>query len=75
MQSIVREMASVGADAGAAYRSPRDERSFQDPLVAQVAFAIVSELQTPTVAGKLLAETLAASLAARLVHCRTGRAV
>jgi AraC family transcriptional regulator len=48
--------------------SLRYESGFKDPLVAGIASAIVSELQTPTSAGRLLAETLASSLAARLVQ-------
>ena len=48
--------------------SLRYERGFQDPLVAEIAYAIVSELQSQTPAGGLLAETLASSLAARLVQ-------
>src|SRR5208282_6345966 len=48
--------------------SLRYESGFKDPLVAGIASAIVSELQTQTSAGRLLAETLAASLAARLVQ-------
>jgi AraC family transcriptional regulator len=51
--------------------SLRYESGFQDPLLAEIAFAILSELQTETSAGKLLVETLASGLAARLVqkHC------
>jgi AraC family transcriptional regulator len=74
-QHFSEDSLGIGVDAAAADTSLRYERSFQDPLVAQIAFAIVSELQTPTAAGKLLAETLAASLAARLVHRHTGRSV
>jgi AraC family transcriptional regulator len=48
------------------------EHSFHDPLIAEIAFAMVSELRTPTVGGKLLAETLAVSLAARLMQRRNG---
>jgi AraC family transcriptional regulator len=48
--------------------SLRYESAFQDPLLAEIAFAILSELQTQTSAGRLLAETLASSLAARLVQ-------
>jgi AraC family transcriptional regulator len=42
--------------------------SFQDSLLAEIAYAILSELQAETSAGRLLAETLASSLAARLVQ-------
>ena len=56
----------------AAHASLHYEQSFQDPLVAEIGFAIASELQRPTAGGKLLAETLAATLAARLVQRHTG---
>jgi AraC family transcriptional regulator len=62
----------IGADAAAAHTSLRYERSFQDPLVAEIAFAIVSEMRTQTAGSSLLAETLALSLAARLVHSHSG---
>ncbi len=52
--------------------SLRYESAFQDPLVAEIAFAILAELQTETSAGRLLAETLASSLAARLVQNHLG---
>src|SRR5260370_13027685 len=60
---------SLGIDVGySAPESLRYQRSFQDPLVAELAFSIVSELRTQTAGGRLLAETLAASLAAPLVQ-------
>ena len=62
----------IGADAAAAHTSLRYERSFRDPLVAEIAFAIVSEMRTQTAGSRLLAETLAVSLAARLVHSHSG---
>jgi AraC family transcriptional regulator len=43
-------------------------KSFQDPLLAEIAYAISAELENQTAAGKLLADTLATSLAARLVQ-------
>ena len=46
--------------------------SVSDPLIAEIAFAIVSELRTQTVGGKHFAETLATCLAARLVNRRSG---
>src|ERR1700719_1852946 len=64
---------SLGIDVD--YSAPgslRYQRSFQDPLVAEIAFAIVSEMRTQTAGGRLLAETLAVSLAARLVHSHSG---
>jgi AraC family transcriptional regulator len=64
---------SLGSDFGhAAHASLHYEKSFQDSLVAEIAFAIAAELRTPTTGGKLLAETLAASLAARLVQRHAG---
>lgn len=42
--------------------------AFDDPLLAEMARAIGSELQNQTAAGSLLVETLSASLAARLVQ-------
>jgi AraC family transcriptional regulator len=46
------------------------ERAFEDPLLAEIAHAIASELQAQTSAGRLLVEALASSLAARLVQKR-----
>jgi AraC family transcriptional regulator len=64
---------SLGIDVGySAPESLRYQRSFQDPLVAEIAIAIVSEMRTQTAGGRLLAETLAVSLAARLVHSHSG---
>jgi AraC family transcriptional regulator len=48
--------------------SLRYESSFRDPLLAEIAYAIMSELEHETSAGTLLAETLALSLMARLVQ-------
>ena len=60
---------SVGIDLDvSAIGSLRHESGFQDPLVAQIAYAIASELQTQTSSGRLLAETLASTLAVRLVQ-------
>jgi AraC family transcriptional regulator len=60
---------SLGVDLGkSALASLRYETSFHDPLLAEIAYAIMSELQAQTSAGRLLAETLASSLAARLVQ-------
>jgi AraC family transcriptional regulator len=44
------------------------ERAFEDPLLAEIGCAVASELQTETSADSLLVETLASSLAARLVQ-------
>jgi AraC family transcriptional regulator len=64
---------SLGIDVG--YSVPgsvRYQRSFQDPLLAEIAFAIVSEMRMQTAGGRLLAESLSVSLAARLVHSHSG---
>jgi AraC family transcriptional regulator len=53
--------------------SLRFESAFQDPLLAEIAFAIASELQCETSAGRLLADSLASGLAARLVQNRISR--
>jgi AraC family transcriptional regulator len=45
---------------------------FQDPLVAEMAYAITSELQRETSVGSMLIETLASSLAARLIQNHVG---
>src|SRR5260221_3165486 len=64
---------SLGIAVGdSALKSLRYQRSFQDPLVAEIAFAIVSEMRTQTARGRLLAETLAVSLAARLMQSHSG---
>lgn len=48
------------------------ERAFEDPLLAEIAHAIASELQAQTSAGSLLVEALSSSLAARLVQKHFG---
>jgi AraC family transcriptional regulator len=55
-----------------AIRSLRHEGGFRDPLLAEIAYGIVSELEHETSAGRLLAETLALSLMARLVQNHVG---
>ncbi|WP_284275293.1 helix-turn-helix domain-containing protein [Bradyrhizobium iriomotense] len=44
------------------------ESAFEDPLLAEIGFAVASELKTETSTGNLLVDALAASLAARLVQ-------
>jgi AraC family transcriptional regulator len=51
------------------------QESFQDPLLAEIAYAIACELENQTAAGRLLADTLATSLAARLVQKHLGAAL
>ncbi|OSI67456.1 AraC family transcriptional regulator [Bradyrhizobium canariense] len=48
--------------------SLRYERSFEDPLLAEIGYAIAAELETQTSAGRVLADTLASSLAARILQ-------
>jgi AraC family transcriptional regulator len=64
---------SLGVDLDdSVIASLRYESSFQDPLLAEIAYAIAAELKTQTSGGSLLAETLASSLAARLVQNHVG---
>jgi len=51
------------------------QESFHDPLLAEIAYAIACELENRTAAGRLLADTLATSLAARLVQKLLGAAL
>ena len=44
------------------------QKSFQDPLMAEIAYAISAELENQTAAGRLLADALATSLVVRLVQ-------
>lgn len=52
--------------------SLRYEGGFRDPLLAEMANAIASELEHETSAGRLLAETLALGLTARLIQNHVG---
>jgi AraC family transcriptional regulator len=54
--------------ARSAIASLRHEGGFHDSLVAEIAYALTSELTRETCAGGLLAETLVSSLVARLVQ-------
>jgi AraC family transcriptional regulator len=56
-----------------AVESLRYQSSFQDPLIAEMAYAITSELQRETSVGSMLIETLGSSLAARLVQKHVGK--
>jgi AraC family transcriptional regulator len=60
-----------GFDA-TAINSLRHEGGFRDPLLAEIAYAITSELEYETSAGRLLVETLSLSLTARLVQSHVG---
>jgi AraC family transcriptional regulator len=46
----------------------RYDSAFQDPLLGEIARALVSELQAETSVGRLLVESLASSMAARIVQ-------
>jgi AraC family transcriptional regulator len=61
--------AALGVDLDPSVVASLDyQKSFQDRLLAEIAYAIATELENPTAAGRLLADTLATSLAARLVQ-------
>jgi AraC family transcriptional regulator len=53
---------------GMEYSGLRFEGGFEDPLIAHIGYAILAELHNETPAGRLLVETLACSLAARLIQ-------
>jgi len=64
---------SLDIDRGPTDTLPlRPGGGFHDPLLAEIAFALVAELKVQTSAGQLLADTLATSLAARLVQSHLG---
>lgn len=50
----------------------RHDGGFQDPLLAEIAYAVAAELRSQTAGGQVLIETLANSLAARLVQRHLG---
>ncbi len=60
-------------DHAAVASSLRHESGVHDPLLAGIAHAIASELLAETSAGRLLVDTLAATLAARLLQSHAGR--
>jgi len=43
-------------------------RGLQDPLITQIGYTILSELQTPTTYGNLVIESLASTLVVRLIQ-------
>ena len=49
-------------------RSIRDEGGVQDEVINQIGRSVLSEMMSPTAAGRMLVETSALLLAARLVH-------
>jgi len=58
---------------GSALVALRYDAAFEDPLLSGMARAIASELRSETSAGKLLVESLANSMASRLVQKHVGR--
>ena len=46
----------------------RYETAFEDPLLAEIAHAVASELRSPTAAGGLLIDSLATCMSARLIQ-------
>jgi AraC family transcriptional regulator len=48
---------------------------FRDPLVEQIARAILSEMQTESSSGQMLVQTLSRSLAVRLRHSYSVRSI
>ncbi|MEX3776401.1 helix-turn-helix domain-containing protein [Pseudomonas sp. MYb118] len=59
---------------GSEYSTMRFERGFEDDLIASIGHAILLELQNSTPSGKLLVESLACSVAARLIQRFTSAA-
>lgn len=53
---------------GTEFTSIRFEKGFEDELIAHIGYAILAELYTPTSAGRLLVETLACGIGARLIQ-------
>jgi AraC family transcriptional regulator len=49
-------------------RSIRDEGGVQDEVINQIGRSVLSEMMSPTAAGRMLVETSSLLLAARLVH-------
>lgn len=62
--------AQQGCDTGVdgVAQSLRYETSFEDPLMAEIAYAIAAELKSETSAGAMLVATLASTLAARVIQ-------
>jgi AraC family transcriptional regulator len=63
----------LGIDIGeSAIGALEHESTFEDPLLTEIACTIASELRTQTSAGSLLVESLANTIAARLVQKHAG---
>lgn len=57
---------------GSEARSFYFDYGFEDPLIAEIGRAILGELQEETPSGNLLVESLASTLAVRMLHRRAG---
>ena len=53
---------------GSEFTTIRFEKGFGDELIAHIGYAILAELHNPTAAGRLLVETLACCIGARLIQ-------
>ena len=62
------ELSEVRGGASVAARQVRYVSGLDDGLIRQIAWTLLEELQAPTAAGRIVAETLAISLTARLVQ-------
>lgn len=56
------------------YQYVRYANGYSDPLIAQCGVAIAQELHQQTSTGRMLVESIANTIAARLVHTNAGRA-
>lgn len=56
------------------YEYVRYAYGYSDPLIAQCGLAIAQELHQQTSTGRILVESIANTIAARLLHANTGRA-
>jgi AraC family transcriptional regulator len=68
----ILEVASETVEEGALLRY---QAGFQDPLLEQIAHIVLTEMRHETSSGKLLIETLALGLAARLHHSYSAAAL
>lgn len=62
------ELSETRGGATVEARHIRYLAGLDDPLIRQIAWTLLREIQAPTAAGRVLAETLALSLTARLVQ-------
>ncbi|GCE15520.1 AraC family transcriptional regulator [Tengunoibacter tsumagoiensis] len=67
-QELLRRVSEEVADYDGAKVSLRSRPGFQDPLLSQIGFALWQELEEPSSAGKLYAQTAAQMLAVHLLR-------